>query len=273
MNFSIIIPTYNRDQDLEECLESIKMNSAYKNEVIVLYNMNEKTKAICDKYGAKSVFDNARKDGKRVKGLWSILNEGLKAAENDFVMYLNDDCLVLPEWDKIAEQYFTKNPNLGLLVLKTKGIGQIQEFRVGYLGPDYPGIPCANYAILNKKSNHFFDDNIQWNYGDADIALQFAADEKFVIECTEENMIIHNHKIDNNRIEHDSDMIANWLDERYFNLKWCEYLFTTDGAKKYSSFIHFIKRVRCQITFDIRYIKIHIRIFKHNVKLFFQRIF
>ena len=45
MKFSIIIPTYNRDEDLEECLKSLKEKSSYENEIIVLYNLNEKTKA------------------------------------------------------------------------------------------------------------------------------------------------------------------------------------------------------------------------------------
>ena len=269
--FSIIIPTYNRDQDLEACLQSLKNNSMYQNEVIVLYNMNDKTKSICDKYGAKSVFDNARKNGKRVKSLWSILNEGIKASKSDFVMYLNDDCLVLPGWDRIAEKYFNNNSNLGLLILKTKGIGQVSEFRIAYLGSQYPGIPCANYAIINKKSNHFFDEKINWYYGDADFAIQFALDDKFVIECTEENMIIHNHKIDENRMEHDSDMITNWLDERYCTLKWCSYLFEINGVKKLSSFVAFLQKFKYFIIFRIKYLKILKGILKHNLKLYFSK--
>lgn len=219
MTFSVIIPTYNRDQDLDECLESLKKNSIYKNEIIVLYNLNEKTKAICDKYGVKSVFDNARKDGKRVKGLWAILNEGIKAASNDCVMYLNDDCLVLPEWDKIAEQYFEKNRNLGLLVLKTKGIGQDPEFKVI---KSLFGFPCANYAILNKKSGIYFDEQFDWFWGDADYPLEFAKNSTMDIDETSENMIIHNHKVDENRKINEDDA-ATLAAQKVFNDKWINY--------------------------------------------------
>lgn len=219
MTFSIIIPTYNRDEDLESCLKSLKDNSAYNNEVIVLYNLNENTKAICDKYGAKSVFDNARKNGKRIKGLWAILNEGIKAAKNDCVMYLNDDCLVLPDWDKIAAVYFENDKNLGLLVLKTKGIGQDPNFRVIKSLFDFP---CANYAILNKKANVLFDEHYEWFYGDADLPLQIGAFSNMNVGETSENMVVHNHRLDENRkINEDKSKEAKAV--HYFSKKWFFY--------------------------------------------------
>lgn len=241
MNFTIIIPTYKRDDDLKECLESIKKNSKFNNEVIVLYDINDTTKKICDEYGAKSVFDNARKNGKKVKSLWGILNEGLNNATNDYVMYLNDDCLVQPEWDRIASDYFSKDEKIGLLILRTYGIGLVPEFRIGYQGGLFEGIPCANYAIINKRCNHFFDEKIQWYYGDADIALQFAADDNFHIECTSEDMIIHNHKIDENRKEHDSNRIGNLKDEWYFTSKWANYKPVDKNKVKKSSKINSFK--------------------------------
>lgn len=223
MNFTTIIPTYNRDDDLEHCLHSLQENSVYENEAIVLYDLNDKTKAICDQYGAKSVFDHARENGKRVKSLWGILNEGLKAAASDYVLYLNDDCLVVPRWDEIAAGYFAKRNNLGLLVLRTYGIGNLPCFRIAMMGGRFAGIPCANYGIINKKAGHRFDERIQWYSGDADIALQFAADGDYAIECSAEDMIIHNHRIDTARIFHDNDYFTNFFDEMYFHRKWANY--------------------------------------------------
>jgi len=266
MTFSIIIPTYNRDEDLEACLKSLKDNSVYNNEVIVLYNLNEKTKAICDKYGARSVFDNARKNGKRVKSLWAILNEGVKAAKNDCVMYLNDDCLVLQNWDKMASAYFEKNQSLGLLILRTYGIGLIPEFRIGYLGPYFGNIPCANYAILNKKSGCFFDERIQWYYGDADIALQMAINKVYCIEETTENMVVHNHKIDESRIEHDSNSLGNLADEEYFMMKWRGYHFSNGKGEKSSAIYSILKAAQIRCEFTVKRIKC---IIKHLLKKLF----
>ena len=218
--FTIVIPTYNRDSDLEECLISIKNNTVLPYEVIVLHSGQQSTTAICEKCGAKSVFDNARKNGKRVKTLWAIINDGIKLAKYDYVMYLNDDCLVMPDWDTIASKYF-KDEKTGLLILKSKGIGNIPYFRI----QDTPiiGLPCANYAIINRKAGILFDENYDWYYGDSDISAQFAANSSFLIKTTAEDMVIHNHKIDINRKEHDGRQIQILNDVYRFKLKWCGY--------------------------------------------------
>ena len=64
--FSIVIPTYKRDEDLAECLESIKKNTTLPYEVIVLHAGMQSTEKVCEKYGVNSVPDNARKNGVKV---------------------------------------------------------------------------------------------------------------------------------------------------------------------------------------------------------------
>lgn len=215
--FSVVIPTYKRDDDLEACLKSIRENTSYDVEIIVPCSCDDSTVAVCEKYGAKAVADNARKNGKRIKSLWAILNDGIKMAANDLVLYLNDDCLVLPEWDKIAEKYFSDGET-GLLVLKTKGIGQHPEFRVIPAKYDFP---CANYAIINRRAEIFFDERYDWFYGDADLPLQFAFKSALKIKTTTENMVIHNHRIDEERNVHEGHIDESNPDEDSFELKWC----------------------------------------------------
>ncbi len=227
--FSIIIPTYKRDEDLVECLESIRKNTSLPVEVIVLHGGFDSTEKICNQFEVISMHDNARKDGKRVKGLWAIINEGIRAAKYDYVMYLNDDCLVLPDWDKSAAKYFEKENQLGLLILKTKGIGQNQEFRIAEGGY---GFPCANYAIVNKKAGLLFDEHYDWFYGDADLPLQFASMSDYIIKCTEENMIIHNHKLDENRKEREAGKDTYDPDFSYYENKWMFYKRKSDKLVK-----------------------------------------
>lgn len=241
--FSIVIPTYKRDEDLQECLESIRTNTKLPVEILVLHGGFESTENICKKYDAISMLDNARKDGKRVKGLWAIINEGIKAAKYDYVMYLNDDCLVLPEWDINAEKYFKDDSNLGLLVLKTKGIGQNPSFRIAEGGY---GFPCANYAILNKKTGFLFDEHYDWFYGDADLPLQIAYASEYNIKCTEENMVIHNHKVDENRKERESGKDTYDPDFEYYKNKWIFYKRQGDRLVKKPDIykvLHKIKKV------------------------------
>lgn len=214
---SIIIPTYKRDEDLEECLQSIRDNTSLPVEVIVLHGGFESTDAICKKYNVISMKDNARKDGKRVLSLWGIINEGIRAAKNDLVMYLNDDCLLLPDWDKTVAKYFNEDDKLGLLVLKTKGIGQDPVFKIQEAAY---GFPCANYAVLNRKCGILFDESYDWFYGDADLPLEIAYKTDYKIKATEENMVIHNHKIDENRKEHEGTINVYNPDQIFFENKW-----------------------------------------------------
>lgn len=255
--FSIVIPTYKRDDDLCSCLQSLKENTVYPYEVIVLHPGTESTIALCRQFGAREMYDNARQNGKRIKSLWAIINDGIRAAFYDYVLYLNDDCLVLPQWDVIAKTYFD-NPRLGLLVLKTKGIGQDPFFQV--IQTLY-GYPCANYAIINKKAGILFDEQYDWFWGDADIPLSFASMSKYKIASTTENMIIHNHRIDDTRLSNENSG-KNTADENYFQRKWEHYKRHGDYLKKKTKTAVLTGKFIFKIK---RRIKLYLSILKENV--------
>lgn len=255
--FSVVIPTYKRDDDLKSCLQSLKENTIGHYEVIVLHPGIESTIDLCRQFGAREMCDNARKNGKRIKSLWAIINDGIRAASYDYVLYLNDDCLVLPQWDLIAKKYF-EDMQLGLLVLKTKGIGQDPAFRTIPTLFDYP---CANYAIINKKADILFDEHYDWFKGDADIPLQFASMSQYTIKATTENMIIHNHRIDDTRLSNENSG-KNTADETYFQRKWEHYKRHGDYLKKKTK----IAVLTGKLIFKIkRRIKLYLSILKENV--------
>lgn len=231
--FSIVIPTYKRDEDLEECLKSIRENSTDKNiEVIVLHGGFDSTAAVCEKYGALSVLDHARENGKRVKSLWAIINDGIKMAKSQYVLYLNDDCLVMPGWDTICAKYF-KDKKTGLLVCRAKGIGQNPNFRI--IRTLFFDFPCANYAILNKETGILFDEKYNWYWGDADYPLELAFRTDYKIAESTEDLVIHNHKIDESRIEHNTS--PNLIkDEEYHRKKWDGFKRVGDRVVPLSSF-------------------------------------
>lgn len=255
--FSVVIPTYKRDEDLRNCLQSLKENTVGPYEVIVLHPGTESTIDLCRQFGAREICDNARKNGKRIKSLWAIINDGIRASAYDYAMYLNDDCLVLSQWDLIAKQYF-EDPQLGLLVLKTKGIGLDPAFRTIPTLFDYP---CANYAIINKKAEILFDEHYDWFWGDADIPLQFAAMSKYKIMTTAENMVIHNHRIDDTRVNNESSE-KNRADENYFQTKWKDYKRKGQYLRKKSKFDIYTEIVVFKIK---RRIKLYISILSKNL--------
>lgn len=237
---SVIIPTYNRNRDLESCLKSIRNNSRSDIEIIVLHpKLDPETDTVCATYGALSVFDEARVNGKRVKSLWGIINHGIELATNRYVCWLNDDCIVLPDWDSLSLDYFKTDLQLALLVLKTKGILQNPEFRVA---TTEFGTLVANYGILDKKTGYRFDEKYNWFYGDVDLPLQIARDSTYRIIGTSENMVIHNHIVDTNRIENENDPRSS-ADRRYYMKKWWPYK-NKDGKLLKKNIVEYFKIMR-----------------------------
>lgn len=214
---SIIIPTYDRNDQLAECLASIRKNSKFQNEIVILHPDEDKMIAkLCSKYKAISVLDGSRARGKRVISLWAIINRGIELSSRRYVCWLNDDCLVLKNWDEYALKYFKTNNDTGLVVLKSKGIGGNPTFRTIKALYD---IDCANYAVLDRTCGVRFDEKYSWFYGDADIAVQTKILFHREVVATVENCIIHNHIEDAHRIQNESDPRA-LRDERIFVKKW-----------------------------------------------------
>lgn len=244
MRISVIIPTFNRNDDLRECLKSIRENSRYENEIIVLHPFcDEDLNKICNNYNAKLTPDGSRKEGKRVKSLWAIINKGIELAENRYVCWLNDDCVVLKDWDYNALKYFEQDKDVALVVMKTKGILGSDEFKVKIA--EY-NIPCANYGVLDKFLSIRFDENFSWFYGDADISVSCVLFNKKVVS-TKENCVIHNHLIDENRIINETDK-RSIKDTLLFEKKWDKYKFIDGMFVKRNIIQYLYVRTRRRMT-------------------------
>jgi hypothetical protein len=212
---SIVIPTYRREDDLHACVESIRENSVWRNEVIILCpEVTKRIAEIGETFNCCVINDHSRSQGGRVRSLWAILNDGIAEAHSEYVAWLNDDCLVRPGWDRTVLEYFQKD--VGLVVLKTSGIGQNPLFQVARTRF---GLPCANYAVLRRKLPVRFDERFHWFHGDADISLQILYRTEYKVTSTEEGLVVHNHRVDATRQSNESDPKA-VADDRRFNLKW-----------------------------------------------------
>ena len=94
--FSIIIPTWNNLEFLKLCVRSIKENSQLQHQILL--HIND---------GCDGTLDWAKKQG--IEHTHSIQNIGICFAVNqaaalakfDYIVYMNDDMYVCPEWDKI----------------------------------------------------------------------------------------------------------------------------------------------------------------------------
>lgn len=104
---SVIVPVYNQEKYLDECIESI-INQSYNNLEIILVDdgSTDNSLEICKKY---------KKQDKRIKlihkengGLSSSRNAGLKEATGDYIMFCDSDDYFLPDTVKLMEAEITK---------------------------------------------------------------------------------------------------------------------------------------------------------------------
>lgn len=87
---SIIVPVYNSEAFLKECVDSL-INQTYKNIEIILVNDGspDSSKQICDGYAAAD--SRVKVIHKNNGGLVSARKEGLKLSTGDYVLYVDGD--------------------------------------------------------------------------------------------------------------------------------------------------------------------------------------
>ncbi len=101
--FSIIIPTLNNFQYLKLCIDSIKKNSRYKNEIIVHSNVGtDKTLEYLNVNKIK--FTHTIENSGICKGV----NIAAKKATFDYLLYSHDDFYFCPDWDEILNNEVRK---------------------------------------------------------------------------------------------------------------------------------------------------------------------
>ena len=93
---SIIIPIYNSEKYLKECIESV-IKQSYKNFELILVDDGSKdnSKNICDEYSLKD--NRIRVIHKENSGAADSRNKGLEASVGDYVLFMDSDDYWLSE--------------------------------------------------------------------------------------------------------------------------------------------------------------------------------
>lgn len=94
--FSILIPSWNNIELLKLCIKSIQQNSYYQHQIIVHINEGkdgtinwiEQQKNIDYTYSSANI------------GVCYALNYAATLVQTNYILYLNDDMYVCPNWDK-----------------------------------------------------------------------------------------------------------------------------------------------------------------------------
>ncbi len=92
--FSILIPSWNNLEMLQLCLHSIHKNSRFKHQIIV--HLNEGTDGSLEWVKAQGIDYTFSAQN---AGICYAVNAMAKLVQTDYILFLNDDMYVCPEWD------------------------------------------------------------------------------------------------------------------------------------------------------------------------------
>lgn len=125
--FSIVIPTWNNLAFLKLCLKSIALNSTFEHQILV--HVND---------GSDGTLEWIKKENieythseQNIGICWS-LNLLRTKVKTDYIVYMNDDMYVCPEWDKVLWDEVSKVPDKRFFFSSTL----IQPF------------PCGNKGVI-----------------------------------------------------------------------------------------------------------------------------
>jgi glycosyltransferase involved in cell wall biosynthesis len=107
MKISIIIPAYNEENYIRDCLEAVQKNAGGVFEVIVVDNAStDKTAEIAKSFPFIRVVDQPQ------KGLLWARQKGFEEAKGELLAYIDCDCHIGPNWLVEIAKEFGKDPKL-----------------------------------------------------------------------------------------------------------------------------------------------------------------
>ena len=112
MNFSVVVPTYNRPEKLNNCLSSI-LSQEYRGEFEIIMVEDDASEK------SKPIIDSLNQDGKiryfsqNHKGPAVARNFGVSKAIYDYIAFTDDDCVVPANWLSAIESGFKQYKNAG----------------------------------------------------------------------------------------------------------------------------------------------------------------
>ena len=124
MKYSVVIPTYNEEKCIGDCLKSLRNGSATPYEIIVADGLSQdRTVEIASMYGAKIVINKKRHAaGGR--------NAGIKAASGDVIVFIDADCIPNYNWlEEIIKAFESENiDGLGTYIEPAKTDNRYEKF-------------------------------------------------------------------------------------------------------------------------------------------------
>ena len=130
MKLSIIIPAYNTEEYIGQCIESVLNIKEIENEIIIINDgSTDKTFEIVKKYESKN--SNIKLINQDNQGASVARNRGIKESTGDYIYFLDsDDWIETGSFEKIVkgiENDYNNNEEIDVLVGKEKGFSEFTK--------------------------------------------------------------------------------------------------------------------------------------------------
>jgi len=151
MVFSILIPTWNNLSYLKLCIQSIRKYSAANHQIVV--HVNEGTDGTIDWLKQEQIPFTFSAEN---VGVCKALNMAYTLADSDYILYMNDDMVVLPGWDTALVEMIERLPDHAFYLSSTM-IEPVESGNPCVLAPhDFGRTPeTLNEALLLKDYRLF----------------------------------------------------------------------------------------------------------------------
>jgi glucosyl-dolichyl phosphate glucuronosyltransferase len=129
---SVIVPTYNRPDDLRACVESVLKQTVLPTELLVIDDGNLQTRPLqpeCEAAGIRYIYHK-----KDTPGLTESRNAGIRLSSGDIVFFFDDDCVLLPDYIEETLKPYANDPEqriggVGGLVIEEDAVGPLRHVR------------------------------------------------------------------------------------------------------------------------------------------------
>lgn len=180
MQFSIITPSLNQSQFIEETLKSVA-SQTYKNyeHIIIDGGSTDNTIKILKKY--KKIYpDKITWISEKDKGQTEAINKGFKMAKGEILAYLNSDDIYAKDTLKIVADFFKKNPQAKIFYGKGGFIDENGNF-LGYYKTQSPTLENLFKECVISQPSVFMKRELYEEIGSFDESLNYAMDYDYWI--------------------------------------------------------------------------------------------
>ncbi len=189
--FSIIVPCYNQEDYIIECLDSVKNQSFLDWECVVVNDGSTDSSLVVIKEYIKNDYRFVLLDQEN-QGLASSRNNGIKISKGEYVLPLDGDDLIDSEYLSLALNGFKENPNIKLIHCNVQYFGDRND-TMKLENYSYPQILKGNCIVCSSiyKRSDFdntsgYDSELIYGYEDWDFWLQLLDEESEVFKIEKE---------------------------------------------------------------------------------------